>query len=408
MSFEELVRDALHEQAESTRPAPADLAGRVLARRARRRTRGFTVATVAAVAAVAFAASVITVGAGRGHDPHTGDGAPAASGVEAHPSQSPPLDRIAAGDQVLAAYYSTRNVAQPNHDVVLTRTYQLLNPSTGRYVKDPRWSDVAVAPGLRTAAVLEQALPADRVGILDLATGKVTRWIPVPQGAGAVEFSPDGGRLVATTYAKDPNRLFWADRAAVQGSSQPQSEYSRTGFSVIDVASGAARWHALAPDRSLPPGPDLGSGFSLSFNADGTLLTERMMASPETVFHRLDGTTAPAPAKEKYADTALAPAGLSPDGTLMAGGFAGEGAKTATEVLDPATGRRVALQGGQRLLAWVDRRHLIAWDIPPGGNEFGNRLVLVTVGSDKEVPLSGARPGTEGSPARWEPVFAHR
>lgn len=413
MIFDDLVRDTLHEQALSSRPAPADLAARVLARRARRRTRGITAATVVAVVAVAAVVTPITLRTGHGHDRidrhHSGPAhTTAVSGIESHPSQSPPRDRIAAGDQVLAAYYSTRNVRQPDHDVIQTRTYHLLNPGTGRYATDSRWSDVAVAPGLRTAAVLQQALPASRVGILDLGTGRVTRWIPVPQGAGTVAFSPDGGKLVITTYDKNPNRLFWTQRVLVNDSYEPQPEYSRTGFSVIDLPSGASRWHALAPDKPKMLGVSI-SGSSLQFNADGTLLTERGMASPLLVFHRLDGTKVPAPVKEKYEDPDFAPAGLSPDGTLMAGGFAGQGSKTATEVLNPATGKRAALQRGQKLLAWVDDSHLIAWDIPSGGNEFGTRLVMVTVGGNSEVPLSGARhTNQEESPARWEAVFAHR
>jgi hypothetical protein len=423
MILDDLIRDTLREQAEATRPAPADLAGRVLARRARRRTRGLTAASVVAVVAVtAVAAAVVTpttLHPGHGHGRLDQAGRhidipmnpPAVKDVESHPSQSPPRDRIAAGDQVLAAFYSTRNVRQPNRDEIQTRTYSLLNPATGRYETDSRWSDVAVAPGLHTAAVLEQALPASRVGILDFDTDKVTRWIPVPQGAGTVAFSPDGGKLVVTTYDQNPNRLFWAKKSLVNDSYQPQPEYSRTGFAVIDLPSGTSRWHVLAPDKSNPTAMDFSSGSSLRFNADGTLLMERRLAQPQIVFHRLDGTVVPAPAKEKYEDLDDAPAGLSPNGSLLAGGYAGEGWTTATEVLNPYTGKRAALQRGQSLVAWVDDSHLIAWDIPPHGtNEFGSRLVLVTVGDDKtEVPLTGVRhTKQEESPARWQVVFAHR
>lgn len=441
MTFDELVRDTLREQADSTGPAPADLAGRVLARRARRRTRGFTAAAVVAVVAISAAVVLPTApGRGHGHDDQVQHqrqiqhdkkvrqdrqkeqdkqdlkdlknrlaDIPAATGVESHPSQSPPRDRIAAGDQVLAAYYSTRNVSQPGHDVIRTRTYSLLDPSTGRYTQDTRWSDVVVFPGLRTAAVLEQALPAHRVGILDLGTGKVTRWIPVPQGAGGMDLSPDGSKLVVTTYDKNPDWLFWARRVLVNDSYQPQPDYSRTGFAVVDLPSGASQWHALAPDTSMPGSIVDTSGYTLRFSADGTLLVERQMKGSRLVFHRLDGTTAPAPAKERYEDPDLARGGLSPDGSLLAGGYAGEGAKTATEVLDPPAGKRFALQRGQQLLAWADDFHLIAWDIPSGADEFGSRLVLVTVGSDKEVALTGVRhTKQEDSPARWDAVFAHR
>jgi hypothetical protein len=34
--------------------------------------------------------------------------------------------------------------------------------------------------------------------------------------------------------------------------------------------------------------------------------------------------------------------------------------------------------------------------------------VLVTVGSDVVVPLSGFRQGNDGAAGRWEPVFAQR
>ncbi|MCL6735236.1 WD40 repeat domain-containing protein, partial [Streptomyces neyagawaensis] len=63
---------------------------------------------------------------------------------------------------------------------------------------------------------------------------------------------------------------------------------------------------------------------------------------------------------------------------------------------------------GQQLLAWVDNKRLIAWDITPGANEFHNALVLVTIGSDKTLPLSGARKGSDGAAGRWNPVFATR
>jgi hypothetical protein len=413
VNIDDLIRDTLREQARSTQSADPDLAGQVLARRARRRKVGFTVAAIVAVTAIAAAVTPAVIGSSDQHDPADRHRSRVVNGFEGHPSQSPPRDRIAAGNQVLAAYYTTRIVPQPNHDQIQTRTYSLLNPGTGRYTKDARWSDVAVAPGLKTAVVLEQALPAQRVGILDLSTGRITRWIPVPHGAGTVALSPNGSKLVVTTYDKNPDRLFWAKRttgADEDGKSEPQPEYSRTGFATVDLPSGAAQWHPLAPDLGPSDALMPSSGHGLEFNADGTLLTEESPSS-HLIFHRLDGTTVAAPANEKDEDPAIAPAGLSPDGTLMAGGFAGEGWKTATEVLNSATGKRAAVQRGQQLLAWADDSHLIAWDIPPGStSEFASRLVLVTVGSDEEVPLTGVRPTRtdDPSPARWEAVFAHR
>jgi len=61
---------------------------------------------------------------------------------------------------------------------------------------------------------------------------------------------------------------------------------------------------------------------------------------------------------------------------------------------------------GQQLLAWVREKSLIAWDIIPGSNEFHQQLVLVTIGSNREVPLSGFRQGNDADARSWEPVFA--
>ncbi|MDQ1071557.1 hypothetical protein [Streptomyces canus] len=62
---------------------------------------------------------------------------------------------------------------------------------------------------------------------------------------------------------------------------------------------------------------------------------------------------------------------------------------------------------GQQLPAWVGDKQLTAWDIGKNGkSEFPQRLVLVTIGSDKETPLSGFRQGNDGDAGRWEPIFA--
>lgn len=60
----------------------------------------------------------------------------------------------------------------------------------------------------------------------------------------------------------------------------------------------------------------------------------------------------------------------------------------------------------QQLLATGWEESLIARDIVPGINEFHQRLVPVTIGSNKEVPLSGFRKGNHGAPGRWESLFA--
>jgi len=102
-------------------------------------------------------------------------------------------------------------------------------------------------------------------------------------------------------------------------------------------------------------------------------------------------------------------AGLSPSGKLGAGDFAGKEWHTSSYVTDSATGAKTEVHG-QRLLAWADDRTIIAWDTGKGAgeSEYHQRLVLITVGSGKEVPLSGFRKGTDTSAGRRQPVFARR
>ncbi|WP_069630418.1 hypothetical protein [Streptomyces niveus] len=422
MNVEELVRATLREQAAGTESAPADLAGRVLTARRRRRARHLAGAAATTVLVVAAA---VAVPAALDRD---GDTVRLASEVSrgrtlTHVDQSPPRDLIAVGEQALAAYFTTRKVEQPNRDEIATRTYSVLDQRTGRYEVDARWAYLTVAPGMRTAAVLERQLPATRIGVLDLLTRKVTRWIPMEGlggGVGAVEFSPDGKKLIATTYDKNPDRTFWSKKVPVNNTEEPQPVSSRTGFAIVDVGSGTADWHALPAFKEPEYGMTFGSGQKLLFNDDGTLVYEAINVAvdasgeesadkvPARIYRDLRGKEVPAPPREKYVDRMMAPAGLSPNGELVAGPFAGGLRTTATQVLDPRTGDRAAKLKGQELLVWADDERLIAWDIAAGGNEYENRLVLITIGSDKVVSLSGARTPKDYSPGRWEPIFAKR
>ncbi|MGW1291945.1 hypothetical protein [Streptomyces sp. NPDC002533] len=407
MNVEELVRDSLREQARDIAPPRSGFADRILAARRRRRARTLAAAAATTVLVVAAAVGVPTLldaGPDDGRGVHVVGGEVSDRGVQSQVDQSPPRDRIAVGDQVLAAYYTHEKVRQSNRDEIVERTYSVLNQKTGRYEKDDRWSFLAVAPGMRTAAVLERELPAPRIGLLDLGTGEVTRWIPLAQGVGGLAFSPDGSKLVATTYDKNPNRAYWSHKVEVNGAYEPWRVPCRTGFAVVDVATGESGWHALPAFSG--GGGNFGSGEILRFNSDGTLLYEPINMAPGVIYRDFEGKKVAVPAKEAHVDLRFAPAGLSPDGKLVAGPFAGGVKTTATQVLDPRTGERVAKLRGQELLAWVDNERLIAWDIAPGGGEYENRLVLVGIGSKKTISLSGARTPKDHSSKRWEPVFA--
>ncbi|MBW5424164.1 WD40 repeat domain-containing protein [Streptomyces sp. BG9H] len=408
MNMEELVRESLREQAGQGAPLPGDFADRVLAARRRRRTRTIAGTSLAAVTALAVAVAVPVLAEDTGRQEtrpaselRTGD-------VVAHPGQTPPRDLIAAGDKALAAFSTSVPVKQSNGDEIVTRTYRLLDQKTGTYRKDARWSWVAVAPGMRTAAVLEQKLPVRRIGLLNLLTGKVERWIPVDRKVGGVAFSPDGRKLVATTYAKSPD-LMDMSRPMHDGERERPGPAvpSRTGFYVVDVATGDSGWSKVKTAES-EFGPDtINTREDFAFSQDGTLVYSGLTSAPHQQYYDFKGREKRTPAREKHVRW-FNGAGLSPDGKLVAGEFAGDGRTTASDILDPLTGKRVAKVPGQQLLAWADNKRLIAWDIAPGTSEYRNRLVLVTIGSKKTVPLSGYRSSKADSAGRWQPVFAER
>ncbi|MGW3665749.1 WD40 repeat domain-containing protein [Streptomyces sp. NPDC005141] len=404
MNVDQLVGDAFREQAADSMPAPPYFADRVLAVRRRRHTRRLAAVAVAAVAAVAVAVGVPRLGGGGD------DVRPASemnkSDIIAHPGQTPPRDLVAAGDTALAAYYIRDRVEKSAKVAVNERTYRLLDQRTGKYVKTTKWSYLSVAPGMRTAAVLEKELPAKRIGLLDLLTGKVERWIPVDHGVASVEFSSDGRKLVATTYAKNPDLVhkvdYDADGDGKKNDWSPHYDASdRTGFSIVDVSTGKSSWSEVTDRQDLNTRQDFG------FSHDAQLVYSGLTTAPDNQFYDLDGNKVATPANEKYLHW-FVQARLSPDGKLAAGDFAGGRKTTASEINDPYTGERVAKVRGQQLLAWADNKRLIAWDIAPGTNEFHQRLVLITIGSDTEVPLTGFRKGNDGADGRWNPVFAQR
>ncbi|MFF5855384.1 WD40 repeat domain-containing protein [Streptomyces sp. NPDC012751] len=416
MNVEELVREVLREQADGQPPAPAGFADRVLGARRRRRTRRLAsvAAATAAVLAIAVGAPMLASGHGRSEVRPLGVVGP--DGEQAHPDQSPPRRLIGAGDAVMAAYYTARIRPQSDERAVSARTYWLLDPRTGTYRKDPRWSFAAVAPGLRTAAVLERNLPAHRIGLLDLATGEVERWIPVRRGVGGLEFSYDGARLVATTYDDDPDLRIKEELTRADGGrewtwSAPFGDSSRSGFYDLDVRSGAGRWSPVASGRR-----DLDSRADFAYSRTGRLVYTQYIGGRDGLqrFYDLRGREVAAPADERYLRSDV-PARLSPSGRLAALGLtkevAGDPGRSYSSIRDPRTGKEITKVRGGHLLAWADERHLIAWErVTSLEEEYRPRLVLVTLGSDKVVPLSGVR--EPDSPTAltesWQPVFARR
>ncbi|MFI8182346.1 WD40 repeat domain-containing protein [Actinacidiphila glaucinigra] len=400
MNVDELVRDSLREQAAEQPALGPGFADRVLTVRRRRRNRALASAAAATAAVVAVAVAVPLLNIGK-------DDVRIASetnrnGILAHPDQTPPRDLIAAGPLALAAYYTWETDARG----AAVRAYRLLDPKTGTYVRTPQWSVVDVAPGLRTAAVLERDLPAKRIGLLNLRTGEVERWIPVDRGVAGVEFSPDGGRLLATTYSKNPE-LRVKSRSDTDGDGDgdwvtpPGRPTGRTGFYVLEVASGKGSWSGVT---------DAGRGGShadCAFNHDGKLVSCGTTSRPLRQYYDFAGDEVATPANEVQAERYRG-VGLSPDGKLFGGLSGGTKFKWYTELLDAYTGKKVTTVRGRELLAWVDNKRLIALDLTPGSDGSVGRLVLVTIGSDKVVPLSGISKGFDGAAGYWTPVFAER
>lgn len=379
----------------------------------RRRGRSLAVAAVVVVAAVVGVSLALTGGGSDGEPEATTS---EASDVVAHPDQSPPRELIAAGQVAVSAYHTTKLVQQPDGDAVNGREWSLYNAATKRYEKTD-WAWLDVAPGMKTAAVLESDLPVERIGLMSLSTGKVQRWIEVDKGVGGVQFSPDGKRLVATTYSDNPDGLFKETPVQVQGSDgkieeRPGPKQSRTGFYVVDVDSGQAEF-SERPAKKDSRVAIAGTGRQdFSWSLDGELLWEKKLAESGRNYYDVNGRLKSLP--QQKSDLVFPPAVTSPDGKLVTGGFAGgDDGQIVSAVLDAKTGKQSAVVPGQQLLAWADNTHLIAWlcdlsQCKPGNGEFRNQLVLVSLGDDKVTPLSGFRKDEENYVGRWDPVFTRR
>lgn len=395
MNVENALRSTLRERAEHTGPAPVDLADRVLGARRRRRRVRWGVSVAVAVTATGLVLGQLL---GGSVDPR-----PASErdkrDVIGRADQSPPRDFVAAGDTALAAHY-TVHWADVSSQRIGRRDYQLLDQRTGTYRPVP-WRYLDVAPGLRTAAVLEQDLPARRVGLVDMMTGKVTRWIDLPRHrAGAVEFSPDGDRLVATTYDGTPEEVTLG-----QGSTFPRPDARSTGYWIIDLRSGRTKWNEV-PDKADSSGFFFRRDFDWS--SDG-----RLVRTPNDKdghdYYDLTGGRAAVPAAEKY--LAADPSGVSPDGKLVAGGPAGK-SQYSSWLIDARDGSRKGELAGSQFLAWADGRRVVYFGCEPldctDYEKRRDRMLLIDLGTGRVEPLSGSVFMNRTEKENWQPVFAPR
>lgn len=405
MRIETLLREAMTEWSEQATPAPdaGDLARRSLRHRTRQRAVRATLATAVAGALIATGATFAlrepggsvdrgTLVPGRGGDPLAGGRLSVGEGLYTDPDSAPPKSIVAAGDLVLSAYYTTGVQRYSKQRSALRRTWYLLDPSKRTYQKTP-WAYVRVAPGLARAAVLAGPLPTRRVGILDMTSGAVIRWITLQQNAGGVEWSPDGRRLLATAYRQDPD--LQDDGLA------PTS--TRTGFELIDLTTMKGRFVSLPADQET-----FGTRQDIGWSRDGKLIFAPTDTVPTKVFYDLNGEPQAAPAHEADASQE---AGLSPDGEYLANDAPNQGPGPATAVYSAATGAQVGVQKVEQLVAWADDRNLIAiaCDVRrcTGKGEFRNRYVLVGIDGTKVVPLTGYQKDSQAEGA-WHAEFTRR
>jgi hypothetical protein len=374
VNTETYVRKVLEEWSTEAR-VPSGLADRALGRRTGRR---FTKAALVVGAAVLLAGAGVVVDTRLTPNPVT---RPVDISLHTDPADAPPTRLVAAGKTAMSAYRTLRVSGKK-----VGYTWYLYDPASDGYRKVP-WAWLAVAPGLRQAAVLDGPLPTTRVGILDLRTQRVTRWINLRAAAGGLAWSPDGRRLLVTTYATDPEANYRPGTGA------------RTGFILVDPQSGDAHFHSLLFDRANQNGRQ-----DLGWSRDGTLIWAPTMnfRPPTRLFYDLDGVPRPAPAHE--ADQ-LEKAGISPNGRLVAT-HSGPG----LSVNDLTTGRPVSNLPVMQIVAWADDAHVVVLtcDLKKcgGPRTLGYRFVLMSIDGKTATPLTGYK--TLATVDSWDPVFTPR
>lgn len=411
MSLDDMVRNAVTEWAQEvgTPRYAADLADRVLRRRARqarnRRRLGVAVGACGVALAIAVPTAVVNAGSGPAatstpgrprpsEDPppavhshtvpatwqalplsqaHTGN-----TSVSAHPNESPPVHFVAADDVAISAYNLQRVTGG-------REVYQwfLYNPQTGTYQRTP-YPQLDVAPGLGLAAVLEGPGVTNRIGILDMRTWTIVRWIQTGHSLGTVAFSPDGTKLVATTFTGDPANVNTAHR---------------DGILAIDLTTGAQDFQPL-PRAASPDPYDVAN-----WTADGAYIYVYIDTGNAVIteFFSPEATPVPDPPNASIIATRWG-AGVSPDGTLYVTDDA-----SPTSVRDIAHGHIQGRQPLENVQAWADNGALVGDYCGPGcHSEFHTRLALSSLDGTSVTVLTGSETGNDGSRSQWRALFTRR
>ncbi|GII77601.1 hypothetical protein Sru01_25830 [Sphaerisporangium rufum] len=326
------------------------------------------------------------------YQPHSGR-------ISADPANSPPRTFIAAGAVAMSAYWVGYLETISPGVQELRRTWYLYDPGSGTYERTS-WRMLDVAPGLRLAAVLEGELPSRRLGIFDMNRRQVVGRFELERPAAGLAWSPDGTKILATTYDQNPDRSAPATGPVRH---RLMSAGPRTGFTVVDVATREARFVALAPLSMSPePGAEaLGNGNArqdLGWSMDGSLIWGPTDTMPDRVFYDLKGRPHAAPA-EPYLPYRAEPA-VSPDGRLVVLG-------PPLRVEERAGGRVVGEPDVFEVLTWAGDDLLVGMGCASEcGNEHRNGLVLVSADGKKVTRLSANRENDELG--RWEWLLTPR
>lgn len=301
------------------------------------------------------------------------------------PLNFPPRRLVAAGHIALSAYYSIDQSWTSRSDQdddssrqgrqIVRRAWYLYDPNRGGYRK-VSWAFLDVAPGLRQAAVLAGPLPSPRVGLLDMKTQRVTRWIELGHLAGAVSWSPDGRRLLLTTYDTDPDVGFFFTSG-------------RTGYGIVDPGTGQMDFHTLAPNEK-----DANTRQDVIWSRDGALVRSPRAISNEFL-PGSSGTPLLHETDNDYTE-------LSPNRRYFALGPGRDA--FGPSVQEVGTGQPVLTPPVSRFDAWADDDHLIARHCGSNCRNGRSRVVLIKINSSEIKLLTGYQNGDYP----WKLLFTHR
>jgi hypothetical protein len=321
--------------------------------------------------------------------------------------EGPPEKMVAAGRLAVSAYWTTRVLPVSGDIREIRRTWHLLDPVKETYWQTP-WQWLDVAPGLRLAAVLEGDLPSRRLGILDTTTRQVLTWLDLEHPVGGLAWSPDGTKILATAYQGHPDLRSQDEKSDDILMAVPST---RTGFTMIDVATQQARYTSLP---ALPSsrveiegrveieesdGPKNNSSRQdFGWSVDGSLIWGPTHSMPDKVFYDLNGRPHATPA-EPYMPYEKEGT-VSPDGRLEFAAGTGDVRERATKKV---FGKPDILQ----FLGWADNDRFVAVGCPQRCTfEHRNGLILVSADGSEKTPLSGNRQNDEVG--RWEWLLTRR